>query len=171
MIITITLDNVITQYDNGVNNYLQNHPSPQGENIAETISQGYAQGLLKTLQPTPGVSDALWELNEQGHHIRILVNRFILHGQNHKIIAHTAEWLDTNDIPYREIYFHTLNPHLPTDIHIDADPRTIKHLIPHTTVIKYATPQNDHVNGHHTVNNWEETLQLINTINRNQTHV
>lgn len=168
MIITINLDNTITEYDEKIKTYLEENPPPVGENIATTIAQGYAQGLLKTLKPAPKVSEVLWELNNQGHHIRLFVNRFILHGQNHKVIAHTAEWLDRNDIPYREIFFTTTNPLLHTHLHIDADPRIITLLKNHTTIVKYATDKNDHVEGNYTVNNWEEVLTLVDTLTQNR---
>lgn len=168
MIITINLDNTITSYDDDVQAYLELNPPAPGHNVAATIAQGYAQGLLKNLKPARGASEVLWELNNQGHHIRIFVNRFILHGQNHKVIAHTAEWLDRNDIPYREIFFLTTNPLVHTHLHIDADPRIISLLKDQTTIVKYATPKNDHVEGNFTVTNWEEVLELVERLDPNR---
>ena len=160
MILTINIDNTITPYNQALTQALSN--ADQTENYAQQISTVYTQGFLRDLPVQPDSVQTLWNLNDQGHHIRLLVNRFIQHGQNHKVIAHTTEWLDHHDIPYREILFITKTPLLETDYLIDADPRTLK-TYPHN-LIKYETPENDHIHTPLTVKTWVELENLINTL-------
>lgn len=166
MIITINIDNTFTNYNEAIGEYFEQNPLTEGEGFAQGIGRAYAEGLLKSLKPAPNASEVLWNLNEQGHHIRFFVNRFILHGQNHKVIAHTTEWLDKHDLPYREIFFLTTNPKIHTNIHIDADPRIINLLQNQTTVIKYNTSQNEHVKSPLNVSNWKEVETLIKQLDQ-----
>jgi len=157
MLITIAVDNTITSYTETIQKYLQTQPTEPNETFAQKIAHAYAQGILRDLKPAPGVAETLWNLNENNHQIKLIVDRFILHGQNHKVVAHTTEWLDTHDIPYREILFLAAPPTtLKTDIYIDADPRTLQKIQTNGTIIKYNQPENEHIVSAVNVNSWKE---------------
>lgn len=116
MIITVQLDNVIASHDLTLKKLLNTDTL-----TVDNLSRAYSEGVLKTLPVEPDAAEILWKLNDQNHHIKILVSRFIQHGLNHKIVAHTTDWLDRYDIPYREIFFINTPVKLNTDVFI-GDP-------------------------------------------------
>lgn len=132
MIVTVQLDNVIATHDTAIKKLLNVETL-----TVKDLTTAYTEGVLKTLPVEPGAAENLWKINDKNHHVKIIVSRFIQHGLNHKIVAHTTDWLDRNDIPYREIFFINTPIKLNTDIFIGDSlahiPQTIKHL-PYATL-------------------------------------
>jgi 5'(3')-deoxyribonucleotidase len=184
MIIAIALDNVITTYtqtfqeymaqllniDEGdIEKYLPSDTSPDFSNWIKVNTdlyghqvQAVSKGMLKTMGKANNVSEVLWKLNDENHHIRIVTSRFMKHGQNHKVVAHTAEWLDRNDIPYRDLLFIKNRTDVKADLYIEALPKNIiKFQELKQNQIVYTQPYNKDIKVPLRVNNWNEIYNLI----------
>lgn len=145
MIITVDLDNTITNHDMALNLLLKG-----AEHNRENITTAYAQGFLKTLEEEPDATETLWKLSDSGYHIKLLVNRFVTSGLNHKIVAHTTDWLDRHDIPYREILFITKPIGLTSDVYITHNNPL------NQPTLHQITYQNSNLELPNNVNNWKE---------------
>lgn len=65
-------------------------------------------GLFLRMAMLPGASEALWQLNDAGVHIRITTARLLRSGAeagHATAVSDTVRWLDINDIPYRDLLF------------------------------------------------------------------
>jgi hypothetical protein len=58
--------------------------------------------IFRTLDPYPGVAEALWRLSDAGVWIRIITHRLLFNGLHEASAADTAFWLDQHDLPYRD---------------------------------------------------------------------
>lgn len=126
MILTVQMDNVIATHDEPIRKYLNTTIF-----TLDNLEQAYSEGQLKTLPAEPSASEVLWKLSDEGNHIKVVVNRFIGDGLNHKIVTHTTDWLDRKDIPYREILFITQPVMFVTDVFIGT---TLSKSIPNTAL-------------------------------------
>lgn len=66
-------------------------------------------------------SEVLWRLSKKGVHIIVVTHRLMIPGFGHNkvTIADTIEWLDKNNIPYRDICFIADKPRFQADLYID----------------------------------------------------
>lgn len=122
-----------------------------------------SDGMFRKMKTIPGASEVLWRFNEQGHHLRIITSRFVSHGQNAKVIADTAKWLDVNDIPYRDIMFVKRKSDIYADVYIDDSPENIQRLKknhPKSLVIIFNASYNTKLKGPR-ANNWAEVEKLV----------
>jgi 5'-nucleotidase len=81
--------------------------------------------IFREMQPLPGVSEALWQLSDEGVWIRIITHRLIFNGAHEVSAADTAWWLDHHRIPYRDLCFIGDKPDVGADVYIDDSPRNI----------------------------------------------
>ena len=148
--------------------YLDGTPHPtMGEVIfKENHSEAVANGLFKTLNLLdPKASEILWKLDSEGHRIRIITARFVTHGQNYKAVSHTAEWLDKQDIPYRDLLFMSDKEHVEADLFIDDSPHNLVNLLTaNKQAIVYNKLYNNHVEHHLKANNWTEVYEIIHQL-------
>lgn len=98
------------------------------EDFVKFHSEAVALGLYREMKMIPKASDTLWQLDADGHHLRVITSRFVKHGQNYRVVANTAEWLDKNDIPYRDIMFVRDKVDVYADVYIDDSPENIINL-------------------------------------------
>lgn len=146
------MDNVIATHDDPLRKHLNT------QKLTPTnLSQAYTEGQLKYLPMEPDASEIIWKLSDKNHHIKIIVNRFITDGLNHKVVTHTTDWLDRHDIPYREILFITQPVPFVTDVFIG---NTFHRSIPENALhIPYQTlkPSTE-------LSKWETIYQKIKTV-------
>jgi 5'-nucleotidase len=81
--------------------------------------------MFRTMDPLPGVSEALWALSDAGVWIRIITHRLLFNWAHETSAADTAYWLDAHRIPYRDLCFIGDKPHVGADLYIDDSPRNI----------------------------------------------
>lgn len=187
MIIAVALDNVVTTYiktfqtymaemlhvpEEEIENVLPSDTTPDFENwqhVKEDLYshqvQAFSKGILKTMGVADDASDVLWKLSNEGHHIRITTSRFLQHGQNHKVIAHTGEWLDRNDIPYRDLVFIHDRTEVNADVYIEALPVNIKTFEESNRQhIVFNQPYNTEIETSLRAYGWKDVYTIINRI-------
>lgn len=148
MIIGLDLDGVTAEYIGGLRDFIATkrgyseqdigHFLPEvtdygfsdwknlGEDFVTFHTEAVAEGLYAGLPVMQGASDALWKLNNEGHHIRVLTKRFVKNGQHGKVVADTALWLDAANIPYRDLSFIGKKTDVFADVYIDDAPSNLK---------------------------------------------
>lgn len=138
------------------------HEWPDFEhNFVKYHSEAVRNGLFTRMEPIPGASDVLWNLNESGYHLRVITSRFVKHGQNAQVISDTAFWLDKNQIPYRDIMFVKDKADVYADLYIDDSPENIIRLqATGRQVIIFDAPYNRDLAGYR-AHSWDEVHTLI----------
>ncbi len=187
MIIGLDLDGVSAEYYGGLRNIIAEqegltpeeslllYPDPISYNMEEwpgfparffkLHTEAVAEGLYTKLEAIEGASETLWRLNEEGHHIRIITSRFVSHGQNGKVVAETAIWLDNNRIPYRDLMFVRHKPDVYADVYVDDSPENIFAFQKRNSeVIIYDTSYNQGIEGRR-AKNWEQIYAHIQELN------
>jgi 5'-nucleotidase len=84
--------------------------------------------IFRSMPPLPGVSEALWQLSDEGVWIRIITHRLIFNGAHEVSAADTAWWLDHHRIPYRDLCFIGAKPDVGADLYVDDSPSNIRNL-------------------------------------------
>lgn len=188
MIIGVDLDEVCAEYYEGLRDFialednltpdvaLSLYPNPDTYNMqswkdfpdkfVEVHERAVNQGLYQKLKPIAGASEVLWKLNNEGHHLRVITSRFVLHGQHSKVLSHTAEWLDFNDIPYRDISFVARKGDIFADVYIDDSPTNI-HVFNELKrkVIIFDRLYNKDIEGLR-AHNWDDVYNIITMMNK-----
>lgn len=123
--------------------------------------QAVDDGLYTRLPTMPGVSETLHRLSDKGYHIRIITNRFVNKGQHGKVVAQTAERLETANIPYRDLCFVKDKTEINADLYLDDAPFNIEALraVGREAVV-FTAPYNHHMDGPR-VDNWEQVEQYL----------
>lgn len=102
--------------------------------------------MLATLPMVEGAADALWRLSDAGIWIRVITHRLYTHWGHATAISDTVSWLDTNQIPYRDICFLGAKPEVEADCYIDDAAHNIEGLRAQgNTVIIFDQPYNRHL--------------------------
>jgi 5'(3')-deoxyribonucleotidase len=131
------------------------------EDFVKYHSEAVAMGLYKDMDVMEGASETLWRLNGEGDHLRVITSRFVKHGQNYKVVANTAEWLDKNDIPYRDIMFVRDKVDVFADVYIDDSPSNILNFdAAGRTVIIFDAPYNQGMAGLRAYT-WDDVYKFI----------
>lgn len=144
------------------------------EDFLETHHRAVVHGgLFIRMQMIKGASDALWELNDLGVHIRLTTARLMRHGADlghATAISDTVRWLDINNIPFRDLLLlhdkHSalagLALHGKRVVHIDDSPGQITAVrdagVP---VVAMDQLYNRHITDVPRVSGWGEMLQLV----------
>jgi len=84
--------------------------------------------MFAKLSPLAGVSDALWALSDAGIRIRIVTHRLVVNFIHAQAVRDTVSFLDTHDIPYRDICFVKDKADVGCDLYIDDAPHNIEAL-------------------------------------------
>lgn len=69
------------------------------------VEEGAVWGTNRPTKPIAGARDYMWKLSDEGFFIRIVTLRLVQSWNHAKIITNTVQWLDQENIPYREISF------------------------------------------------------------------
>ena len=127
----------------------------------EVHGQAVESGMYADLQSFEGASSALWKLSDAGYFIRIITSRFVNHGQNAKVVTQTAEWLDRNSIPYRDLVFTSHKVEINADVYVDDSPSNIKAFQERgKDVLIYTSLYNKDLSGPR-VDNWKDAAEYI----------
>ncbi len=104
--------------------------------------------IFRTMEPLPGVSEALWKLSDAGIWIRIITARLLFSGVHETSAADTAYWLDANRIPYRDLCFISDKPDVGADLYVDDSPGNVAALrdAGRATIV-FDQPYNRHLAG------------------------
>jgi len=134
-----------------------------GDKFKEYHTNAVDAGLYAKLEAFEGASKVLWQLSDEGYYIRIITSRFVKHGQNAKVVADTAIWLDKNDIPYRGLDFEKNKTEVFADIYIDDAPMNIDAFhAKGKKVIVFDAPYNQDTEDFGLrAYNWDDVLRLI----------
>jgi 5'(3')-deoxyribonucleotidase len=81
--------------------------------------------IFRQMSPMPGVSEALWQLSDEGVWIRIITHRLIFNGAHEVSAADTAWWLEHHRIPYRDLCFIGAKPDVGAEVYVDDSPTNI----------------------------------------------
>lgn len=117
--------------------------------------------MFRDMPVVSGAPEALWRLSDAGIWIRIITHRLYVNWGHAIAIADTAEWLDRQRLPYRDICFLGAKPEVEADLYIDDAPHNIEALRAHgNEVIAFAQPYNEGVAGPR-ASSWAEVEELV----------
>jgi 5'(3')-deoxyribonucleotidase len=117
--------------------------------------------IFRTLDPYPGVAEALWRLSDAGVWIRIITHRLLFNGLHEASAADTAFWLDQHDLPYRDLCFIGDKATVGADLYVDDSPHIIVALREAgRTAIVFDQLYNRHLDGPR-VHAWSEMERLV----------
>ena len=125
-------------------------------------SEAVNKNLYANIEPFAGVSEKLWKLKkEHNFQIYVITNRFVINGQNAKVITDTGLWLDKHNIPYDDIMFTRNKVNIMADIYIDDSKHNIMPLREAgRKTITFDRTYNRELPGPR-AHNWEEAYTLI----------
>lgn len=189
MIIVTDLDEVIGTYEQSLREFVKkvnNIPEDKVEELLpvpidfefstwEYVKDDFkkvhaaavADGLYRDMGTYKGASETLWKLNDEGHWIRVITSRFVKHGQNHKVVSHTAEWLDKKDIPYRDLLFLQNKVDAYADVYIEDAPHNIHALTKAgRNVIVFHHEYNKNIETKMRAYNWDDVYNFIQTLSK-----
>ncbi len=132
------------------------------EEFAEAHRYAVAEDhMFRTMEPLPGVSEALWRLSDAGVWIRVITARLLFNGIHEASAADTAYWLDANDIPYRDLCFINTKPDVGADLYVDDSPGNVVALreAGRTTIV-FDQPYNRHLPGPR-AHSWEDVVTHV----------
>lgn len=125
-------------------------------------SEAVDKNLYANIEPFAGVSEKLWKLKkEHDFQIYVITNRFVINGQNAKVITDTGLWLDKHNIPYDDIMFTRNKVNIMADVYIDDSKHNIMPLREAgRKTITFDRTYNRELPGPR-AHNWEEAYNLI----------
>ena len=139
----------------------------------ELHTMAVAEGMFRTMPEIPGASDALWELSDEGVHIRIVTHRFVHHWAHDQVATDTTAWLQEKRpdgrprIPYRDLCFLGQKSDVAGDVIIEDAPHNIEalwaardHGKPAPQPIVFDQAYNRHVAGPRAYN-WDDVKALV----------
>lgn len=136
-------------------------PIADREEFNKLHTDAVKDGLYRSMMPLPGVSEALWKLNDLGVHIRVITHRLIVKHLHFITASDTVMWLDRHNIPYRDLCFAGAKTQIDANIYIDDGPHNVELLRGSgAKVLVFDAAYNRHLDGPR-VNNWEQAYKLI----------
>ncbi len=119
------------------------------------------QHMFATMPVMDGCADALWRLNDAGIWIRIITHRLYVNWGHATSVSDTVKWLDSSQIPYRDICFLGAKPQVEAHAYIDDAPHNVEALREAgNTVIVFDQPYNQHVEGLR-AHDWGEVNAIV----------
>ncbi|MCP3934124.1 MAG: hypothetical protein GY708_01995 [Actinomycetia bacterium] len=117
--------------------------------------------MFRDMPVVAGAPETLWRLSDAGIWIRIITHRLYVNWGHAIAIADTAEWLDRQRLPYRDICFLGAKPEVEADLYIDDAPHNVEALRAHgNQVIAFAQPYNTDVAGPR-AESWAEVEEMV----------
>ena len=118
-------------------------------------------GLFRSVQPFPGVAEALWRLSDAGVHIRVITHRLLVNREHGVAGTDTIAWLDRHNIPFRDLCFVGRKAQVDADVYIDDAPHNVAALREAgRDVIVFDAPYNTDLAGPR-ARDWVEAEKLI----------
>lgn len=121
------------------------------------------QGMFRDMKAYPGASEGLWELSNLGVHIIIVTHRLIVPGFGHSrhTVGDTVEWLDKENMPYRDLCFLGDKAQLSADFLVDDGPHNIDaYQEAGRKTITFDQLYNTRCTGLR-AKNWEEVVEIV----------
>lgn len=81
--------------------------------------------MLVRLSVIPDASEVLWRLSDEGVWVRVITHRLYYNWGHVVTVTDTVNWLDDNNIPYRDICFLGDKPEVGADLYVDDAPHNI----------------------------------------------
>ena len=81
--------------------------------------------IMAKLPAIEGAAEALWRLSDAGVWIRVITHRLYVNWGHAEAVADTVQWLDAEQIPYRDICFLGNKPEVEADCYVDDAPHNI----------------------------------------------
>lgn len=147
IVLAVDLDEVVFKYIDGFRNWLREQRGvivpegeprtwslmesgwfPSEEDFIKTHGEAVDDGIYERLELLPDSIKTLWDLSNSGYQLNIITSRFILPGQNQKVVKQTVQALDDNRIPYSNISFLSNKVLQAADAYIDDSPKNVANL-------------------------------------------
>jgi len=117
--------------------------------------------MFRHMAPMPGVSEALWRLSDRGVWIRIITHRLCVNWAHETTAADTAGWLDTHNLPYRDLCFIGDKPDVGADVYVDDAPGNVLALrATGRPAIVFDQPYNRQLPGPR-AHTWEDVVAVV----------
>lgn len=117
--------------------------------------------FFRDLPAFEGCADALWRLSDAGVWIRIITHRLYVNWGHAAAVSDTVSWLDTFQIPYRDICFLGRKPQVEADVYIDDAPHNVEALrATGNPVIVFDQPYNRQLKGLR-AKTWLEVEEIV----------
>lgn len=84
--------------------------------------------LFRHLKPMPGAPQVLRALSARGVRIRIITHRLFIKYFHLPAVQQTIEWLDSHDIPYRDLCFMSDKAAVGANLYIEDSPKNVAKL-------------------------------------------
>ncbi|MEM7338622.1 MAG: hypothetical protein AAF467_08245 [Actinomycetota bacterium] len=128
-------------------------------NWARTCAEG--RSLFYGLDPYPGAIEALHKLHDDGHEIVIVTTkpRFA--------IKDTHAWLRTHDVPAGEVHIVNDKTRVDCDVYLDDADHNVRDLVlgrPRAVTCRYVRPWNSPVPGALDVEEWDDFIVAVETL-------
>ncbi len=121
--------------------------------------------MFRTMELVEGATEALWRLSDAGIWIRIITHRLYVNWGHEKAVGDTAAWLDTHQIPYRDLCFLGAKPQVEANAYIDDAPHNITGLRQlGNTVIVFDQPYNRHITEGPRAGDWSEVEAIVSEL-------
>lgn len=145
------------------------------EHYTELHHAAVEAGMFRDMPAVDGASEALWELSDEGFHIRVVTHRLVGHWRHDRVVADTVAWLqqpsptspDRPLIPYRDLAFMGFKADVAGDVIVDDAPHNVEALRaarergrPAPEPIVFDHPYNRHVEGPRALN-WTDVKRLV----------
>lgn len=117
--------------------------------------------MMADLPTIQDCSDVLWRLSDAGVWIRIITHRLYVNWSHAAAVVDTVSWLDSAQIPYRDICFLGAKPQVEADIYIDDAAHNVEGLRKTgNPVIVFDQPYNQGLEGPR-ARNWLEVEEIV----------
>jgi 5'-nucleotidase len=117
--------------------------------------------IFRTMPAIEGAAEVLWRLSDAGVWIRIITHRLYVNWGHATAVADTVEWLDSANIPYRDLCFLGAKPQVEADCYIEDAPHNVAALRESGAhVIVFDQPYNAGVDGPR-AKTWAEVEDLV----------
>lgn len=136
-------------------------PIRDEEHFRQLHADAVRRGMFRAMPAIEGASEALWRLSDAGVHIRIITHRLCVNGVHRTAAADTVEWLDVENLPYRDICFIADKPTVGADVYVDDAPHNIAALrAAGQQAIVFDQRYNQHVPGPR-ARSWAELADMV----------
>lgn len=179
-VLGVDLDGVVADYTLGFRQFVARARGVEPESLPldrswDFAEWGFAPGdfelhhrdavqqgrILANLPMIEGAADALWRLSDAGVWIRVITHRLYVNWSHATAISDTVSWLDTHQIPYRDICFLGAKPEVEADCYIDDAAHNIAALrAAGNEVIVFDQPYNRHLDAPRAAT-WAEVEELV----------
>jgi len=119
-------------------------------------------GGFATMEPLAGASAALRRLSEAGVYIRIVTHRLVIPKHHAIVVSDTVSWLDSQEIPYRDICFAANKATVGADLYVDDAPHNYQAIKDAgMDCILFNQCYNAHLDAPLRAHNWEDVESMV----------